>query len=444
MKRTTNILVNIALLLGVASCSSEAPFSRETGEGEGRFLSSAMSVELKTDEKLVRATGVPDVNDFTVEFVSADDAEKIVDRYTYGKMPEVVTLPVGDYVVRAYYGGEYEEGGDAAFSAPYYLGESERFSIEKDKIKDNIGTIVCRLSNVKVTILFDESLVRVMSPDSKVSVKVGDSGSLDFTKDTQESGYFAYVEGSSTMAAVFSGVVDGDETIETKTYDNVMPGNHYRITFKLHVVDPNEPGDINPGAPGDEIKIDATVNLEDLTGNGGTNINPDDEDIFMDDDRYPNEEDPTPGPGPDEPGPDEPSNGPTVTANDKINLDDVNIVEDEMECVLYINSETGITGFTVVIESDKLTPDELESVNLSDKLDLVTTPNPFETQLRNFGFLPSDKNSLAGEKKVELSITPFLELLGALGSGNHNFIITVSDEGGETSKTLRLKTIENN
>lgn len=441
MKRITNILVNIALLLGVASCSSEAPFSRETGEGEGRFLSSAMSVELKTDEKLVRATGVPDVNDFTVEFVSADNADKIVDHYTYGEMPEVVTLPVGDYVVRAYYGGDYEAGSNAAFSAPYYLGESERFSIEKDKIKDNIGTIVCRLSNVKVTILFDESLVRVMSPDSKVSVSVGDSGSLDFTKDTQDSGYFAYVEGSNTMAAVFSGVVDGDETVETKTYDNVMPGNHYRITFKLHVVDPNEPGDINPGAPGDEIKIDATVNLEDLTGNGGTNINPDDEDIFMDDDRYPNEEDPTPGPGPDEPGPDEPSNGPTVKPEDEdsIYLNDWN--ENPSECVLNVHSDTGITGFEVEIKSVVLSPEELSGVGLAAKMNLITgldeDGNDVSDALSGLGF--PIKEEIDGKNDVEFNITGFMPMLQMLGAGDHTFVLVVSDSEGTNTTELKIR-----
>ena len=38
---------------------------------------------------------------------------------------------------------------------------------------------------MKVTILFDENLVKVMSPDSKVSVSVGQRGSLDFTPQPQ-------------------------------------------------------------------------------------------------------------------------------------------------------------------------------------------------------------------------------------------------------------------
>ena len=172
MKRIIYIYSIIALALGMASCSTEAPFSAESRKGEGRVLASALSVELKTDEKLVRSSGVPDVSDFTVDFIKADNLEDSpVKHFRYGDMPEVVTLPVGEYVARAYYGGDYgSEGGKAAFSAPYYLGESGRFTISENKITDNIGTVECRLSNVKVTILFDENLVKVMSPDSKVSV----------------------------------------------------------------------------------------------------------------------------------------------------------------------------------------------------------------------------------------------------------------------------------
>ena len=68
-------------------------------KGEGRVLASALSVELKTDEKLVRSSGVPDVSDFTVDFIKADNLEDSpVKHFRYGDMPEVVTLPVGEYV----------------------------------------------------------------------------------------------------------------------------------------------------------------------------------------------------------------------------------------------------------------------------------------------------------------------------------------------------------
>lgn len=434
MKKIKFIYAVIAFALGVTSCSTEAPFSEENRKGEGRLLTSAFAVELKTEEHLVRASASPDVNDFTVAFLNADNLSEEVKSFIYGDMPEVVTLPVGEYVARAYYGGDYGEGnGTAAFSAPYYLGQSDRFSISENKITDNIGTIECKLSNVKVTILFDENLTRVMSADSKVTVNVGKSGELVFTSSTDESGYFAYEEGSSTIIATFSGVVDGDETNETKSYSNVQAGNHYRITFKLHSVDPNEPGEINPGDSGNEIKIDATVQLEDLTGDGGTNAGePSDDDIYMDDDRYPSED-----PGPDDPS--TPENGPKVTAEAPIDLDKVNEVNASSKVVLNFESkaDSGFTTFEVDIESNDLTPAELESVGLGAHLDLIN-PGELLGALQGLGILKENQETVLGEKNVVFDISQFMTPL-SLFSGEHHFVIKVADSDGEKVVTLKLK-----
>ena len=446
MKQIKYTYLILALAAGLASCSKEAPFSEEKLDGEGRLLTSAIDVELKTEENLVRAAYTePDVNDFTVEFLSTGDLDTPVKSFRYGEMPEVVTLPVGDYVARAYFGGQYgAEGSTAAFSTPYYEGKSVQFSIEENKITDNIGTVECSLANVKVTILFDENLVKVMGDDSKVTVKVGEKGSLSFTKNTDESGYFHYDEGSNTIAAEFSGIVDGDETKESKSYNNVQPGNHYRITFKLHSIDPNEPGEINPGAEGEEIKIDATVQLEDLTGEGINVGEPSDEDIYMEDDRYPNEDDPEPGP--DDPGnnPDNPGGGPTVTpyrpegtdGTVMVDLDKVNNA-DGLICALRIesNAEGGFTGFTVDIVSEKLSASELEGIGLAQHLDLAETPENLKEALTDLGF-PVD---VKGMKSVEFDITGFMPLLSGLGLGEHTFVLNITDANGTTKKELKIK-----
>lgn len=439
MKKFKYIYLISGLAVGVTSCSTEAPFSEDKLDGEGRLLTSAIAVELKTEENLVRAASEePDVNDFTVDFLNAENPGDPVRSFRYGDMPEVVTLPVGDYIARAYYGGEYGSSeSTAAFSAPYFKGESARFSIVENKITDNIGTVECSLANVKVTILFDEKLVDVMDANSTVTVRVGEKGLLSFTKDTEESGYFHYDEGSNTISAEFSGVVDGDDTTESKSYNNVQPGNHYRITFKLHSIDPNEPGEITPGKPGEEIKIDATVKLEDLTGEGGIDVNPSDEDIYMKDDRYPNEGDPDPGPdNPDNP--DDPASGPEITAQGAtLGVD--NYVEGMTECIIKVKSETGIKSFTVVIDSNTLTPEELEVVGLTNNLDLVN-PGEYTGALQGLGFLADGKTTLENEKNVDLNISSFLVMLKALGKGTHKFILKVGDDNGVIEKTLTLIT----
>ena len=431
MKRYKNIFLAVATAFGFVACDKEAPFSAEPVAEHGRFLSSSISVSLNTDENLVRsAEDGPDVSLFDVDFYK-NGANIPEQSYKYGEMPEMVMLPVGEYVVKVSYGGDYGEGAKAAFDAPFYKGESGKFTIEKDKVTDHIDPIVCGLANVKVSIVFDPSLKNAISPDSKVTVKVGENGtSLDFTVTNEKSGYFEFAEGSNTLAATFSGSVDGDLTTETKTKDNVAPGNHYRITFKLHRVDPNDPGDINPDD--ESIKVDATVTTDDR---GDTNVEPGEEE-FLPDDRYP-EEDPKDPDNPDNP--DNPKeNGPTITGEAPINLDEVNDVNDEVKahCVLNVHSDTGITEFKVKIDSETLTSEVLEGVKLSTDLDLVN-PGSLKEGLQSIN-LPVE---VAGEKDVRFDITEFMPLLEIYGAANHKFILTVSDKNGTTTKTLQLRTL---
>lgn len=421
----------------LASCANEAPFSQESNQGEGKFLIHSLTVQVNNDETLVRSSSdAPSLDEFTIAFFNTEKINgKPVRKFPYSDRPEVVTLPVGSYVIKASYGGDPEKPfdrpkKDADFNAPYYLGISEAFQIENNKIIDNLDPVVCKLANVKVTINFDMNLVAKMGEDSKVSVTVGTSKPLDFGPSTESSGYFAYVEGSSTLAASFSGKVDGDFTEETKTYDNVKPGTHYNITFKLHLIDPHEPGIINPGDEGEEIKVDAVVNLEDKTGEYG-DVTPEEE-FYLIDDRYPSDE-PTPV-VPDDPVSDE---APSIKAENPVDLDKVNKGADLTSCVINIHSyaEGGITKFECDIQSNSLTPEELAGVGLASHLDLVNTDESLAESLSFLGF----PVNVGGKKEVQIDITSFMPLLGALGPGKHDFVLTVEDANGETTKTLSIE-----
>lgn len=434
MKKINNIFLALLLLLGMTACSQEAPFGPKDQEGSGRVLTSSLSVEVKNDEKVVRSAGVPSVNDFTVDFYNTAEETPYLS-YKYGDMPDVVTLPVGTYKVRAYYGGVYGANGETAgFDKPYYLGESDSFTVEADKIVDTITPIVCRLSNVKVTIYFDESLVSHISSDSKVSVVVGNGSSLEFTPSTSESGYFTYAEGSTTLVATFNGVVDGEKTEERKTYSNVSRGVHYKITFKLHDVNSGDPGDINAGGDGDDsgVKVDASVQLEDVGGNG-INVDPNEE-VTLDDEDRPKEDPETPDdPGQDDPN-DNPSDheGPTITAVAPINLNKVNDVDATSIVQLIIESKTCFTEFVVNVESETL---DLSEVGLSNTLDLIN-PGDYRNVLEALGLLEKNEELNKQTKKV-FDISEFMELLESF-PGRHDFRLTVSDEKGSTEVVLML------
>lgn len=427
MKKYINTFLSVAAVatLSLVGCSRENPF----GEGDtamGAFRTSSLNVNINTEENIGRsqADDAPELSTFTVAFYKEGEESPSV-TYRYDALPEIVTLPVGTYSAVAYSGNNPL----AAWDAPYYRGESESFEITPDAVTEVSDPVVCRLANVKVSVLFDDDLTAVMSADSKVTVTVGETGSLEFTK-TQENrhGYFAYTEESRSLTAVFEGFVEDYPTTVSKIRENVDAGSHYIITFSLKSAGEEEPGSLSPA-----IDVDASVTVEDVNGNVVT------DDEYLEDDLRPSE-----GDDPDTPTPpgDDDGNGPvvSVTPDSNINLDAVNDFYEGVVCKLEITSDApdGITGFVVDIDSPTLTPAELEGVGLASHLDLIN-PGELEDALSGLGFPVGAE--VKNQHKVTFDISGFGGLLGMLGAGEHKFVLTVTDANGKTVQTLRLRTL---
>lgn len=452
MKIYNKILLGSLISLGILTgCKNEDPFYKSEAEnGTGRLLTSSIVVHVNAEIVSTKAVvQTPDAKDFTVDFNNTDTG-KTVSSYKISQLPEVVTLPVGNYVAKVHYGNPDVV---AEFDSPYYEGNSEKFSIINGKILDTLEPIICSLQNVRISIFFDSALLEVCESDAKVSVKVGDSGELSFYPSTESDGYFKYVTNSHTLAATFSGTVQGTYITENKTFDQINPGTYYRITFKLK--NP-ETGSIEPGGieqQGD-LKIVASVTYHDYTTEDGyTNVDPDTEEYLEDDMRPTQPEDPK-----DEPTPDEPKEGAPYITSDDVDVNEVTILTDDMDSlVVKIISPTPITGFICIIDSSTLTPEELKSVQLDSELDLVNDKYEKEEgeevstlwqQLDGLGFPVGKKVTDApqnadGDYEVIFDITQFVPMLNALGAGDHNFIFNLENEGGyKSSSTLRLKSLD--
>lgn len=111
------------------------------------------------------------------------------------------------------------------------------------------------------------------------------------------------------------------------------------------------------------------------------------------------------------------------------------ISDSDPEVKISVTSATGIVGFTVDIDSETLTPSELQGLNLSTHMDLVN-PGEYKTPLENLHFPTGD--AVAGQKALEFDISQFMPLLKILGPGNSDFKLTVTDAGGVTVKTIML------
>lgn len=411
--------------LALPSCSKEDPFQPGGSGGSGGKTGTVnfrkMLVEVNSQENQVRATDV-NVGEFLVEVVSSTSVTEYAG--TYADMPEIVTLPVGDYTVTV----KSPSNPDAAWESPYFEG-SQNFTVKENEVTF-VDPVVCKLANVKVTVKYDPALQRVMDDDCAVTVQAGTGGQLVYAKAETRSGHFRYVsgEGTATLVATFRGTVENNLEENFRTYTDVAPGNHYIITYRLKKPGGPEPdvtGTVNPG-----VNVDAVVEVVNM------NVNVDvDDDILPDNDRpqQGDNEDPDP---PTPPTPDK--EPPTVvsTINGTTDYESPVEVTSSMSVKVKVTSLTGITAFTVDIVSDTLTPETLGQVNLTDHLDLVN-PGSFEGALSGLGF----PVNVGGMKDVpEFDISQLVPLLGALGPGDHKFILTVSDSNGTTVETLHFVT----
>ena len=135
-----------------------------------------------------------------------------------------------------------------------------------------------------------------------------------------------------------------------------------------------------------------------------------------------------------------------------LNIDERHTVVEGLSIDVVVSATSGIKNFTVQIVSDVLTPDQLGGVGLCDVLNLVEPTASYSTVdptfdasgiaavLTNFGFPTGDQ--VKNQTAIEFTITPFLSMLSFTGSGNHDFIMNITDNDGNTTvKSLMIKTL---
>lgn len=255
-----SILTIVLATVGLASCSEDwEPKVEKTG----KVSLASMGVDIRGDEHVARAE-YP-VNDFVVKIYKAGTADNEVAAWTYSQMPEIFTLPVGNYRVDVM----SHEVRDAEWDRPLYKGSAD-FEIKNGEITA-IGNVVCRFASLRVTVKFSPNLIAASGSDVKVKVEAGESGSLEFTTAETRSGYYAVVDGSNTLAAYFEGTVKGYYEKLHKVYADVEAGQHRIITFTLkgETIDPSvESGvidvtnGINISAVMSEDSVDGKVDVE--------------------------------------------------------------------------------------------------------------------------------------------------------------------------------------
>ncbi len=425
-------IVAAATTMALAGCDKETTFNMNPGEGQ--LNCRTLTVDYINNTRA--NSSEVELGNFTVDFVNTATNE-VARSFLYADMPEIVSLPQGKYRAEASYG----DNPIAEWEAPYYLGNTE-FEINVGEITDNVDPVECVLSNIRVRVNISDLNLGLLGDDAQVVVHAGKEGQLTYNlSTTNKAGYFRYVENSHTLTAEFSGTVDGKYINATPLiFDNVESGKAYDINFNINRPDNMEPGEIVIGGePGNEIAINATIAIMDQT----KEIDPNEpEDNILVDDLRPKEPNKDPNDDdPDKKDPNKEDKGPKVvpTAPGLKLGEAYTLVDSETTPVSFkVTSETGITEFKIVIDSNSLTDDELKSVGLSAYLDLVN-PGDLEGALNGLGFKTG--NDVAGQTECSFDISQFVPMLQILPAGDHKFIITVSDADGSTEATLWLKVI---
>lgn len=429
-----SLFAAIAAMASMSSCSDSWNGDPSGSSDKGDVSLASIGIDVNDAEHVVSRATV-DVSGFQViitnKTTGAEEAS-----WRYADMPEIFTLPVGDYKVNVV---SHTEQPKAAWDTPYYSGDKE-FSIVANKLTE-VGTVTCRLANLKVSIRYsDKLLAAIDNNDAKVDVKVNDSDNLSFLPGETRSGYYEVVEGNTTLVAEFTGTISGNVETMRKVYtDDVKPGYHRIITFSIKTGPdmPEESGTVNPSG----ITIDATVTDVDVDGNVIIN-----EGHLPDDDRPGHEGGDDPGPAPVDPpvldykyiagdanvafGSNE------VSFTGSQNAAEYGTEDGQKRAELFIKVPAGIAKLIVDIESDVPDKDTLEGVGLAKEFDLCDPTNTVNGDLtetlKSFGFPVGAE--VIDQTDLEFNISQFMPLLCLLGEGTHTFNLIVTDNSGHTVK----------
>lgn len=430
--KTYKISILAGLVLGMgalSSCSDD--WNPGLEDATGSVALSSLAPDLSDAQKLMTSTSSRasvDLKDFKVN-VTDLSGDGGVRSYTYSTMPEVLTLPVGNYRLDI----ESHEVQKAEWERPYYKGSKE-FKVEAGKIT-NIGVVECSFASIRVSVIFSDELRKIMGDDVKVTILVNDEGTLDFTPDETRSAYFAYVNNSTTLAAHFEGTVDGNPAFDHLVFTDLEPGQHRKIIYQTKKGPgiPDQEGNIKPGG----INVDSDVIVEDIDGNivvGEENI---------EGKRPWGEEDPVgpgpeePGPGPEEPGDDKAATFTPTTDNLKLAPaeNDVANFPAGTEAIVNIDCPKGFAHLVVKIETSNAGFESAVSDMLPLSFDLADLDADLAASLGKPDGLGFPVNGeVVGATSAVFDITQFVPLLASF-QGTHKFIITVTDSEGKAETT---------
>lgn len=269
--RKHNVIIFAALVLvGLASCEMREEIKgnksvKDTGVLELSVQAKApVSMQTKAGEE----TGADvSTNGFPVRVYGTDeDNKEEIRNYVVGEdLPESITLPVGNYSIRAHTPGELKK----KMSVPYY-GTEKALKVEANKTFQE--TVTCKRENSRMQVVYNADFLANFKTWT-ITVDDGSETALPFTeKDGTNPApvYWYFEEGVETVTVNFNATLMTGETVksQSRTYSRKNAVEGYddgsefftggdALVFNLGVVE-NASGKIT----GFDVKVEITFEDE--------------------------------------------------------------------------------------------------------------------------------------------------------------------------------------
>lgn len=442
MKKVFSIVLMALFVIGAFTACHNETLEMNTGEvayGELDLTSLGVNLDVYVDTIYQQSRANVSVSDFVITVFNAEKEQ--VEKWTYNKMPELVSLPVGSYTITA----SSPDGPQTGFDVPYYEGEVS-CTITENQIT-TVEPIVCRLATSMFTIQFSDDLLPLLGNDVQVIISVGDN-ELVFTKSETRKGYIVVPNEETAFNVELKGTVDGEWIdINKRSEVAVAPCQNNIIRFELDSV--HEDSSVTGSRV--DFDIELSINSEWIISKDEIDVKPGNEPTIDD---FPSEGTEGGNQGGSQGEGDEgtsDANQPQIIgsnfngspfdiSNDELIVPTSISMDNPMTLQVMLKASQGIAHVYVTIDSETLTDDLLSGVGLSSNFDLAN-PGSLSSGLSGLGFPVG--NEVIGKTQIVFDITQFTPLLGIYGAANHNFIIRLVDQNGlEVTKTLKIKSAE--
>lgn len=281
MKLLYQILAAGTLAVLATGCKDETPNYGQTGGGSSETVGyvdlNGLSPQVLLDAEInqtpaqttaAQTRAVTEATpDYLVRIYNSSD-ECVLDT-TYGDMqsqfndgPEqnLLALPVGTYRLEVH-SQEPSSVPDVEWEAPTY-GTTYDFAVLRSHTSDSPLTIadevVCKLSNIKVTVSISADLAELLGDDTKSTVTLG-SAVAEFTKSESRAAYFRPQNSDGdTLEFKLTGTKDGKPAEPSKTITGVKAGQWRKIMLSIVYA---ETGDIKIVVTVDSFVQDSEITI---------------------------------------------------------------------------------------------------------------------------------------------------------------------------------------